>query len=64
MFGSNAKAEGGMLGRVDAVYTSIEAQHFTGSRHAHSQVVVQAFINIQVCQAFSQTTSQAAWRHN
>ena len=41
MFGSNAKAESGILGRVDAVYTSIEAQQSTGGLHAHSQVVVQ-----------------------
>ena len=31
MFGSNATAEGGIFGRVDAVYTSIEAQKSTGS---------------------------------
>ena len=43
MFGSNAKAEGGILGRVDAVYTSIEAQQSTGSLHAHSQVFVLCF---------------------
>ena len=41
LFGSNATPEGGILGRVDAVYTSIEAQTSTGSLHAHSQVVVQ-----------------------
>ena len=41
MFGSNATAEGGIFGRVDAVYTSIEAQKSTGSLHAHSQVFVQ-----------------------
>ena len=41
MFGSNATSEGGILGRVDAVYTYIEAQESTGSLHAHSQVVVQ-----------------------
>ena len=29
------------MGRVDAVYTSIEAQKSTGSLHAHSQVFVQ-----------------------
>ena len=40
-FGSNGTPEGGILGRVDAVYTSIEAQTSTGSLHAHSQVVVQ-----------------------
>ena len=41
MFGSNATSEGGIFGRVDAVYTSIEAQTSTGSLHAHSQVFVQ-----------------------
>ena len=41
MFGSSATSEGGMLGRVDAVYTPIEAQQSTGSLHAHSQVVFQ-----------------------
>ena len=41
MFGSNAKAEAGIFGRVDAVYTSIESQQSTGSLHANSQVVVQ-----------------------
>ena len=41
LFGSNATAEGGIFGRVDAVYTSIEAQTSTGSLHAHSQVFVQ-----------------------
>ena len=41
MFGSNAAPEGGIFGRVDAVYASNEAQTSTGSLHAHSQVVVQ-----------------------
>ena len=41
LFGSNATAEGGILGRVDAVFTSIEAQKSTGSLHAHSQVFLQ-----------------------
>ena len=41
LFGSSASAEGGLFGRVDAVYTSIEAQKSTGSLHAHSQVFVQ-----------------------
>ena len=40
-FGSNAKAEGGVFGRVDAGYTSIEAQKSTGALHAHSQLFVQ-----------------------
>ena len=41
LFGSSARAEGGIFGRVDAVFTSIEAQTSTGSPHAHSQVLVQ-----------------------
>ena len=41
LFGSSARAEGGIFGRVDAVFTSIEAQTSTGSLHAHSQVFVQ-----------------------
>ena len=41
MFGSNATAEGGIFGCVDAVYTSIEAQKSTGNLHARSHVFVQ-----------------------
>jgi len=41
LFGSNASAEGGIFGRVDAGYTSIEAQKSTGSLHAHTQLFVQ-----------------------
>ena len=41
LFGSNAKAEGGVFGRIDAGYTSFEAQKSTGSLHAHSQLFVQ-----------------------
>ena len=41
LFGSSAKAEGGIFGRVDAVFVSIEAQKSTGSLHAHCQVFVQ-----------------------
>ena len=41
LFGSSARAEGGIFGRVDAVFTSIEAQKSSGSLHAHSQVFVQ-----------------------
>ena len=39
-FGSNATATGGVLGRVDAVYGSIECQK-AGSLHAHFQVFLQ-----------------------
>ena len=41
MLGSSATAEGGIFGRVDAVYASIEAQKSKGSLHAHFQVWVQ-----------------------
>ena len=41
LFGSNAMAEGGIFGRIDAGYTSVEAQKSTGSLHAHSQLFVQ-----------------------
>ena len=40
-FGSNATPEGGVFGRIDAGYTSFEAQKSTGSLHAHSQLFVQ-----------------------
>ena len=36
-----ARQQKGIFGRVDAVYTSIEAQKSGGSLHAHSQVYVQ-----------------------
>ena len=49
VFGSSATAEGGCFGRIDAVFTSIEAQKSTGSLHAHSHVLFSAYINIQVC---------------
>ena len=41
VLGSNAMPEGGIFGRIDAGYTSIEAQKSTGSLHAHSQLFVQ-----------------------
>ena len=41
LFGSSSTAEGGILGRADAVYTSVEAQKSTGSLHAHSQLFVE-----------------------
>ncbi|CAJ1456522.1 unnamed protein product, partial [Effrenium voratum] len=41
-FGSDATATGGVLGRVDAVYGSIECQK-AGSLHGHFQVFVQCF---------------------
>ena len=40
-FGSSATAEGGIFGRTDAVFTSIEAQKSTGSLHAHSRLFIQ-----------------------
>ena len=39
--GSNATPEGCIFGRVDAGYTSVEAQKPTGALHAHSQLFVQ-----------------------
>ena len=41
LFGSNAHAEGGIFSRVDAGFTSIEAQKSTGSLHAHTLLWVQ-----------------------
>ena len=41
LFGSSSIAEGGIFSRVDAVYTSVEAQKYTGSLHAHSQLFVE-----------------------
>ena len=41
IFGSSSFAEGGGFGRIDAGYTSIEAQKAKGSLHAHSQLFVQ-----------------------
>ena len=37
LFGSNAYAEGGSLGRGDGMYISIEAQKSYGALHAHGQ---------------------------
>jgi hypothetical protein len=41
IFGSNAMPEGASFGRIDAGYSSVEAQKSTGSLHAHSQLFVQ-----------------------
>ena len=41
IFGSNATPEGGIFGRIDGIFTSIEAQKSAGSLHAHSQMHVQ-----------------------
>ena len=38
---SNAEANGGIFGRVDAVYISLEAQKSSGAEHGHMQVFVQ-----------------------
>ena len=64
MFGSDANAGGGILRRVDAVYTSIEARKSTGSLHAHSQYIVQCLHQHPSLSDMLQTTSQTAWRHN
>ncbi len=39
--GSNATLVGGVFGRMDAAYVTIEAQKSTGSLHAHGQCFVQ-----------------------
>ena len=39
--GSNAEVNGGIFGRVDAVYISLEAQKSSGAEHGHMQVFVQ-----------------------
>ena len=39
--GSNAMLVGGVFGRMDAAYITIEAQKSTGSLHAHCQCFVQ-----------------------
>ena len=41
-FGSNATATGGILGRVDAVFGSIECQK-SGTLHVHFQIFLQCF---------------------
>ena len=41
LFGSNARLEGGVLGRVDAVHGSIEAQKSAGSLHVHFHFFVE-----------------------
>jgi len=41
LFGSNAHPEGGIFGRIDAGFTSVEAQKSTGSLHAHSLLWLQ-----------------------
>ena len=42
IFGSNATAAGGIFGRIDAMYGSIECQK-SGSLHLHSQLFVQCY---------------------
>ena len=41
VFGSNAEPEGGVFGRVDGVFVSIEAQKSAGDLHGHMQLFVQ-----------------------
>ena len=41
LFCSNVKPEGGMIGRIDAAFGSIEAQKSAGSLHVHFQIFVQ-----------------------
>ena len=41
LFGNSSTPEGGIFGRCDAGYTSIEAQKSRGSLHAHSQLFIE-----------------------
>ena len=41
LFGSNALPEGGIFGRPDGIFISIEAQKSAGGLHAHGQLHVQ-----------------------
>ncbi len=41
VLGSNASPEGGIFGRLDAVYVSIEAQQSSGALHAHCKLFLQ-----------------------
>ena len=41
LFGSNAFSEGGVFGRADGIFISIEAQKSSGGLHAHGQFHVQ-----------------------
>ena len=41
LFGSNAYSEGGVFGRADGIFISIEAQKSSGGLHAHGQLHVQ-----------------------
>ena len=49
-FGSNATAMGGIFGRVDAIYGSLECQK-SGAEHIHLQAVVQCFHQFSRCQS-------------
>ena len=52
LFGCNAKLEGGVLGRVDAVYGSIEAQKSAGSLYVHFHFVWNVCISIIHCKHY------------
>ena len=52
-FGSNAEPTGGILGRVEAVFASIEAQKSSGSLHAHVQVFAQCIHQHTLCAIYS-----------
>ena len=41
LFGSNALPEGGIFGRADGIFISIEAQKSAGGLHAHGQLHIQ-----------------------
>ena len=41
LFGNNAYSDGGIFGRADGIYISIEAQKSAGSLHAHGQLHIE-----------------------
>ena len=57
-FGSNAKAAGGVLGRIDAMYGSLEAQK-SGAKHLHGQFFVQCPHQFQSLNALVQKGPKA-----
>ena len=59
--GSNATLVGGIFGRMDAAYITIEAQKSTGSLHAHGQCFVQCLHqHTPVAEIFSLAESRLA----
>ena len=57
--GSNAALLGGVFGRIDAVYVTIEAQKSTGSLHGHMQCFLQCLHqHTPLTEIFSMSTQQ------